>query len=60
MMNPIKYTDLRESPRDWYDCFDEYITKLGSKKTRVDLCLYSIGKGEDIIYLLIYVDDLLI
>ena len=51
---------LRESPRDWYDCFDEYITKLGFKKTHVDMCLYSIGKGKDIIYLLIYVDDLLI
>ena len=51
---------LKKSPRYWYDCFDEYITKLGFKKTHVDLYLYSIGKGEDIIYLLIYVDDLLI
>ena len=51
---------LRESPRDWYECFNEYVTKLGFMKNNVDLCLYSLGKGDNIIYLLIYVDDLLI
>ena len=51
---------LRESPRDWYECLDEYLTKIGFIKSNVDLCLYIYGEGENIIYLLIYVDDLLI
>ena len=51
---------LRESPRDWYECFDEYMIKLGFRKSNVELCLYIHGKGENIIYLLIYVDYLLI
>ena len=51
---------LRESPRDWYECFDEYVTKFGFRKNNVDLCLFSLEKGDNIIYLSIYVDDLLI
>ena len=51
---------LRESPRDWYECFDEYVMKLGFRKSNVELCLYIHGKDEDMVYLLIYVDDLLI
>ena len=51
---------LRESPRDWYECFNEYITKLGFKRNNVDLCLYKKGKENNEIYILIYVDDLLI
>lgn len=23
---------LKESPRDWYECFDKYVTRLGLKK----------------------------
>ena len=51
---------LRESPRDWYECFDEYMMKLGFRKSNVELCLYIQGKDGNSIYLLIYVDDLLI
>ena len=51
---------LRESPRDWYECFDEYVMTLGFRKSNVELCLYIHGKDEDIVYILIYVDDLLI
>ena len=49
---------LKESPRDWYDCFDRYVTRLGFKKNNVELCLYRHGEGEIVVYLLIYVDDL--
>lgn len=38
----------------------KYIIELGFKKSNVELCLYTLGEGQDIIYLLIYVDDLLI
>ena len=51
---------MKESPRDWYECFDEYMIKLGFRESNVELCLYIHGKGKNIIYLLIYLDDLLI
>ena len=51
---------LKESPRDWYECFDKYVTRLGFKKNNIELCLYTHGEGENVAYLVIYVDDLLI
>ncbi|XP_068990370.1 copia protein isoform X2 [Neodiprion pinetum] len=51
---------LRESPRAWYECLDEYLTKLNFKRSEIDNCLYSHGVGENIMYVLVYVDDLLI
>ena len=50
---------LRESPRAWYKCLDEYLTKIKFGRSNVDYCLYTQGKGIDQIYLLIYVDNLL-
>ena len=52
--------ELTESPRDWYECYDEYGMKLGFRKSNVELCLYIHGKDEYIVYILIYVDDLMI
>ena len=51
---------LRESPKAWYKCLDEYLTKIKFKSSNVDYCLYTKGEGIDQIYLLIYVNDLLI
>ena len=33
---------LKESPREWYECFDEYMIKLGFGKSNVELCLYTV------------------
>lgn len=51
---------LRESPRAWYECFDKYVTKLKFERSNVDNCLYTYGKGDERVYMLLYVDDLLI
>ena len=51
---------LRERPRAWYKCLDEYLTKIKFKRSTVDYCLYTQGEGVDKFYLLIYVDDFLI
>ena len=51
---------LRESPRAWYECFDEYLLKLKFKRSNVDYCLYTFEKGDESLYLLLYLDDLLI
>ena len=36
------------------------MTRLGFKKNNIELCLYTRGEGENVVYLLMYVDDLLI
>lgn len=51
---------LRENPRVWYDCFDSFLGKLGFKRSKYDYCLYVMRDGDDMIYLIIFVDDLLI
>lgn len=51
---------LRESPRAWYECFDEFITKLGFKRSENDYGLYTKRQQGEMIYLILFVDDLLI
>lgn len=51
---------LKESPRVWYDCFDKFITKLDFIRSNYDYCLYVNRASKDPIYILIFVDDLLI
>lgn len=51
---------LKESPRVWYDCFDEYIKTLNFVRSNYDYCLYVNRASKDPIYILIFVDDLLI
>nr|GEY60364.1 copia LTR rider [Tanacetum cinerariifolium] len=50
-----------DSPRQWYMRFDEYMLSSGFKRSSYDICVYyrSYAPGE-YIYLLLYVDDMLI
>nr|GEX22067.1 hypothetical protein [Tanacetum cinerariifolium] len=52
--------NLKESHRQWYKRFDEYMLSNGFKRISYDSCVYyrSYAKGE-YIYLLLYVDDML-
>ncbi|GJW87533.1 retrotransposon protein, putative, ty1-copia subclass [Tanacetum coccineum] len=52
---------LKQSPRQWYKRFDEYMLSNGFKRSSYDSCVYyrSYAPGE-YIYLLLYVDDILI
>ncbi|GJV17432.1 retrotransposon protein, putative, ty1-copia subclass [Tanacetum coccineum] len=52
---------LKKSPRQWYRRFDEYMLSNGFKRSSYDSCVYyrSYAPGE-YIYLLLYVDDMLI
>uniref|UniRef100_A0ABD2X7J8 Reverse transcriptase Ty1/copia-type domain-containing protein n=1 Tax=Trichogramma kaykai TaxID=54128 RepID=A0ABD2X7J8_9HYME len=50
---------LRESPRAWYECLDEFLVKIGFRSCEMDNCLY-IYEGEEKMFILIYVYDLLI
>ncbi|GKA72573.1 retrotransposon protein, putative, ty1-copia subclass, partial [Tanacetum coccineum] len=52
---------LKQSPRQWYKRFDEDMLSNGFKRSSYDSCVYyrSYAPGE-YIYLLLYVDDMLI
>ncbi|GJS45399.1 retrovirus-related pol polyprotein from transposon TNT 1-94 [Tanacetum coccineum] len=52
---------LKQSPRQWYRRFDEYMLSNGFKRSSFDNCVYyrSYAPGE-YIYLLLYVDYMLI
>jgi hypothetical protein len=51
---------LKKSPRMWYQNFDTYILGLGFVRSRVDQCVYSKKVGNHFIYVVMYVDDMLL
>ena len=52
---------LKQAPRQWYKRFDAFITSLGFCKSNYDHCFYfNNAIVEKSVYLLLYVDDMLI
>jgi hypothetical protein len=51
---------LKQSPRMWYQNFDTYMLGLGFVRSRVDHCVYSKQVGNHFIYVVLYVDDMLL
>uniref|UniRef100_A0A8D8QIS8 Copia protein n=1 Tax=Cacopsylla melanoneura TaxID=428564 RepID=A0A8D8QIS8_9HEMI len=51
---------LKESPRQWNKVFNEHIISQDFNQCKSDYCLYVNTSHKEIIYLLVYVDDLLI
>lgn len=52
---------LKQSPRQWYKRFDEFMLKNSYNRCNFDHCVYFKDLQENLyIYLLIYVDDMLI
>jgi hypothetical protein len=51
---------LKQSPRMWYQNFDAYILGLGFVRSRVDHYVYSKQVGNHFIYVVLYVDDMLL
>jgi hypothetical protein len=51
---------LKQSPRMWYQKFDTYILGLAFVRSRVDHCVYSKKVGNHFIYVVLYVDDMLL
>ena len=51
---------LKQSPRMWYQKFDTYIQGLGFVRSKVDHYLYYKQVGEHFIYVVLYVDDMLL
>lgn len=51
---------LRQSPRAWFDKFSTFLLEFGFKCTHGDPSLFVYLHGADVIYLLLYVDDMLL
>jgi hypothetical protein len=51
---------LKQLPRMWYQKFDTYMLGLGFKRSKEDHCVYFKLIGDHLIYLLLYVDDMLL
>jgi hypothetical protein len=52
--------DLKQSPRMWYQNFVTYMLGLGFRRRKEDHCVYFKLIGDHLIYLLLYVDDMLL
>eukprot|EP00253_Pinus_taeda_P029339 PITA_29339 len=51
---------LKLSPRRWYQKFHTFIQGLGFTRSKADHCVYFKLIGDHVIYLLLYVDDMLL
>ena len=51
---------LKQSPRMWYQKFDTFIWGLGFTRSKADHCVYFKLIGDRVIYLVLYVDDMLL
>jgi hypothetical protein len=51
---------LKHAPRAWYSRFATYLTTLGFLEAKSDTSLFIFRRGSDTVYLLLYVDDIIL
>lgn len=51
---------LKQAPRAWFDKFSMFLLKFGFQCSFPDPSLFIYHHGSDIIYLLLYVDDMIL
>lgn len=51
---------LKQAARNWNKVINETLVNAGYRQSEIDKCLYIKGKGENVTYILLYVDDLLV
>jgi hypothetical protein len=51
---------LKQAPRAWYSRFPTYLTTLGFIEAKSDTSLFIFRRGSDTVYLLLYVDDIIL
>jgi hypothetical protein len=51
---------LKQAPRAWYIRFASYLTTLGFIEAKSDTLLFIFHRGSDMVYLLLYVDDIIL
>ncbi|KAG7532793.1 Reverse transcriptase RNA-dependent DNA polymerase [Arabidopsis thaliana x Arabidopsis arenosa] len=60
LLNKALY-GLKQAPRQWNEKFDIYMSEIGFVRSEYDNCAYTKKLGDDsLMYLLIYVDDMLV
>jgi histone deacetylase 1/2 len=51
---------LKQAPRDWFSRLSNKLCDLGFKSSKVDTSLFYYIKGDVIMFMLIYVDDIIV
>jgi hypothetical protein len=51
---------LKQAPWAWYSRFATYLTTLGFTEAKSDTSLFIFHRGSDTVYLLLYVDDIIL
>jgi hypothetical protein len=51
---------LKQAPRPWYSWFATYLITLGFIEVKLDTSLFIFRRGSDTVYLLLYVDDIIL
>ena len=51
---------LKQASRQWYLKFNDTITSFGFKENTIDRCIYLKISGSKFIFLILYVDDILL
>lgn len=51
---------LKQASRQWYIKFDEVVASMGFEENKVDQCIYLKVRGSKFIFLILYVDDILL
>jgi hypothetical protein len=51
---------LKQAPRAWYNRLATYLTTLGFIEAKSDTSLFIFCRGSDTVYLLLYVDDIIL
>ncbi|GKD47937.1 retrovirus-related pol polyprotein from transposon TNT 1-94 [Tanacetum coccineum] len=56
---PLKEEVIKQAPRTWYDELSNFLVSKGFSKGSIDPTLFITKKGEDILLVRIYVDDII-
>jgi hypothetical protein len=51
---------LKQTHRAWYTHLSDYLFSIGFHASKVDTSLFILSKGDDIFYLIVYVDNILL
>jgi hypothetical protein len=51
---------LKQAPRAWYSRFASFLLSLGFVEAKSDASLFVYRRGDDMVYLLLYVDDIVL
>jgi hypothetical protein len=51
---------LKQATQAWYSCFASYLASIGFVEAKSDTSLFIYRCGEDTVYLLLYVDDIVL